>query len=276
MSSTSDDFDLPSSAFPDSAESDSTSSDGLDLPSYASSSSDSYDAGSFDNILADLDPLLAACYPAVFGLAAWAPADDARLFKFREFTRACFRHTWVIRTLEDFYYHSDSVLNLLRRYDFMTPYETAYTDMWARVSMEQAVSRLENLHVALRIHGGRAIQQEITALLAAHAAPAARDRAILAYLAPYAPRAAFDNVGEWYNMPADSEASEASDASSAGDADERDKENKRPTAADTSSAPPARPPPARPRRTPAPKRHVPPDHRARVPALLAALAQAAV
>jgi len=267
MSSTSsDDFDLPSSAFPDSAESDSTSSDASD--SFSASSSDSYNAEPPTSAFAGLDRRLAACYHAVFGLAAWTP-NSARHQIFTNFIHACDEHeVWSLVTLQDFFYHSDMLLRMLRRYDFMTGYETAYTDMWARVSMEEAVSRLGRLHTALRARGVRAVQEEITALLAAHAAPAARDRAILAYLAPYAPRAAFDNVDPWFNTPADSEASEAGDA---GDADERDKENKRPTAADTSSAPPARPPPTRPRRTPAPKRHVPPDHRARVPALLARL-----
>jgi hypothetical protein len=146
MSSTSsDDFDLPSSAFPDSASSEYT-----EYGDDSSSSSSDADL-STEGSLAHFDGPLAACYHAVFGLAAWAPADpadsaDARLRKFREFTRACFRNTWVIRTLEDFYYHSDSLLHLLRRYDFMTGYETAYTDMWARVSMVEAVTRLGRLH----------------------------------------------------------------------------------------------------------------------------------
>jgi hypothetical protein len=220
-----------------------------------------------DNILDELDRPLAACYHAAFGLAAWTHIP-ARIRMFNSFITA---HDddddWFIHNLMDFYYRSDEMLDHLRRYDFMTPYATAYTDMWARVSREEAVNRLGRLHGAIRTRGPEQVEREITALLAAHATPAARDRAILAYLAPYGTREAFYNVDPWFNTPADSEASEAGDA---GDADERDKENKRPTAAETSSAPPARPPPTRPRRIPAP-RHVPSDHRAGMPALLARL-----
>jgi len=239
-----------------------------DLPSYVSPSSWSFD--SYDTIdpLGDFDPILAACYHAVFGLAAWTHVP-ARSETFREFIDHCRDHDVfeTMNTLYDVYHHSDWLLHLLRTYDFMTDYETAYTDTWTRVSMQQAQSRLECLHTAMRARGLAQVEEDITALLAAHATPTARDRAILAYIAPYAPRAAFDNVEESYNMPADSEAGRASVA---GD-DIHDKENKLPTAAETPSAPPARPPPARPRRTPASKRHVPPDHRARVPALLARL-----
>jgi hypothetical protein len=246
-----------------------TSSDDADLPSYASSASvesgesaDTDDPFAFSDsssdssasdaaldapaALAGLDARLVACYHAIFGLAGWV-GNSARLRELCAFIRLHSGATWTIRTLEDFYYHCDSVLNLLRWHDFLTAYEDTYSDWWARVSMDRAVTRLESLHTVLRARSPSEVEQRIAGLMAAHAAPAARNRAILEYLTDFAPRAPFDVLSpdataSWFNAFAgdgsdDSGASEASEAGDAGEADEHDKENRRPSPARAPASP---------------------------------------
>jgi hypothetical protein len=247
---------------PPSADTESDALSDLGNETYSSDWSDDWDEAYLKqreaHALRPLDPRLAACYHAVFGVASWDAALAATLQEWPAFRRA----QWAPKTLQEFYRKFGHVLLLFRQHNFIEEYETAYarakgvridflaptapSGTPAHVTSRQAVRRLHCLDTAIHTRGSVFVAGVIDRLMLAHAAhPPALDRAITDYLRHYETREPFDNADAWANGNLDVTPVENAPA------DEHDPDPQPPPRAPRPAAP-SPPPPRAPRSRPSP------------------------
>jgi hypothetical protein len=199
---------------PPSGASEETESDAPEEPgneAYSSDWSDDWDEAYLKqreaHRLRPIDPRLAACYHAIFGVAAWDAALAANLQEWPAFNRA----PWAPKTLEEFYRDFGLILRLFRQHNFIVEYERAYarakgvridflapTALPGHVNERQAVRRLHCLETAIHRRGPFYVEDVIDRLMQSEA-PAALGSAINDYLRSYETREPFDNADAWAN-----------------------------------------------------------------------------